>query len=284
MTHRAKLIEEIKNLNVENKFLIYESKKSSKNLLIVSSCRGAAFAWYFRMITDYNIYMVYIVTYTTAIGGTLDHKIFKDVVQKADIIVAENIAHMVPFNTIDKTCEDGFYKTFNVDFDRTKIYLVPNIELHYLSHWVFHRFNIPSTKEELLKNYNKSKQILFTKCEQYNFHKTKSFIELHFRDLQLFNTVNHPSIILLLVAFIELCEHMGISLVFKDIIKCIKVDFWRGGQAPIFNIDIITFGLTFKVNIRDDSLFNDKDLVTVLESSHLQTYQIVKLIYNFFNT
>uniref|UniRef100_A0A6C0HFE3 Polysaccharide biosynthesis enzyme WcbI domain-containing protein n=1 Tax=viral metagenome TaxID=1070528 RepID=A0A6C0HFE3_9ZZZZ len=283
MAHKAKLIREINRLNTENKFLIYENNASSKNLLIVSACRGSAFAWYFSQLTDYNIYMIYVITFISANGPIPDHEIIKDIVQKADIIVAENIARIVPFNTIDKTREDGFYKTFNVDFDRTKFCLIPNLELHYLSHDLFHKSHKPCTGEELLKNYNNSKQILFTKCELFNFHKTKSFIELHFQDLQLFHSPGHPSVILLLVLFVELCEHLGISVAFEDIEKCIKVNFLGGGDTPIFNLDVETFGLTYKVTIRDDSLFNDKDLISMVDPSHLQTYENAKLIYDFFN-
>jgi hypothetical protein len=281
--HNAKLINEINDLNIKNEFLVYENKKANKNILIVSACRGSSYAYYFSQLTDYNIYMIYVIPFMTD-KNLLDEKKIKDIVQKTDIIVCEAITNHSPFKTVEQTDPTSFFSIFCVDFNKVKIYTVPNLELHYLSHWVFHRHHISSTKEELIKYYENSKKILFNKCDLYKFHKTKKFIEIYFKELQLFHSAVHPTNILLIVSFIETCEKMEIAVDLDSIAKIIKINFLGGFETPIFKFDIETFGFTYKATIQDDSLFEKEDLLPIIDYSHLQTYDNAKLIWNFFNS
>jgi hypothetical protein len=51
-----KHINKIKNLNIDKEFCIY-NKNAKDNLLIISACRGANFAYYLSKTTPYNIYI-----------------------------------------------------------------------------------------------------------------------------------------------------------------------------------------------------------------------------------
>jgi FkbM family methyltransferase len=77
---------------------------------------------------------------------------------------------------------------------------------------------------------------------------------------------------------------MEIKVDLDIITKVIKVNFLGGFETPIFNLDVETFGLTYKVTIQDDKLFKNKDLHPLIDCSHLQTYENAKLIYDYFDT
>lgn len=276
---KVNFISDIQVLNEKNIFLIYNGK-SNKNLLIVSACRGSAYAYYFSQVTDYNVYMIYIIPFIID-KNLLDENKIKDIVQKTDIIVCETITNHSPFKTVEQTDPTSFFSIFCVDFNKVKIYPVPNLELHYHSHRLFHKHHI-SSSEELIKYYENSKKNLFNKCDLYQFHKTKKFIELHFKDLQLFHTEGHPTVITMLVLFIDLCDQLGINIELEDIVRLIKVNFLGNHEQPVFNLDVVTYGITYKVTIQDDILFNEKDLLVINDPSHLQTCENAKLIYDFF--
>jgi FkbM family methyltransferase len=275
-------INDIQALNEKNIFLIYNGK-SNKNLLIVSACRLSTFAYYFSQTTDYNIYMIYIIPFVRT-KELLDETKIKDIVKKTDVIVCESITNFHPFRTIDQTEPTSFFSIFGVDFNKTKVYTIPNLEFHYLSHWVYHKCNVKCTPKALYDNYIKSRDILFKKCIDTKFYKTKKFIDIYFKKLQLFHSAVHPTVILSLVAFIETCEKMEIFVDVDSITKLIKNNFLGGFETPVFKIDIETFGLAYKATIQDDHLFEDKDLHPILDCSYLQTYENAKLIYNFFDT
>jgi len=275
-------ITDIQTLNEKNIFLIYKGK-SNKNLLLISACRFSAFAYYFSQTTDYNIYMIYVIPFIRT-AGLLDETKVREIVQKTDVIVCESITNFNPFNTIDEKDPTSFFGLFGVDFNKTKIYTVPNIELHYLSHWVYNKCNVKCTPKALYDNYIKSRDILFKKCLDNKFYKTKQFIEVYFTDLQLFHSAVHPTVILSLVSFIELCEKMEIVVDLDTIVNCIKVNFLGGFESPVFKIDVETFGFTYKVTIQDEDKFEDKELLPIIDFSHLQTYENAKLIWDFFNS
>lgn len=276
-------INDIQYLNEKNNFLIYEKKNSSKNLLLVSACRLSAFAYYFSELTDYNVYMIYIIPFIRNVD-LLDEIKLKDIVKKTDVIVCETLTNSDPFKTVDPTHPTSFFSRFGVDLNKTNVYTVPNLELHYLSHWMFHKSSLQCTPAELYKNYSISRDKLFKKCEDAKFYKTKKFIELYFKDLQLFHSAVHPTVILSLVTFIETCGKMEITVDLNTIVKFIKTNFLGGFETPIFKLDVETFGLTYKVTIQDDVLFENKDLHPIIDYSHLQTYENAKLIYDYFET
>lgn len=279
---KVQSINEIQALNEKNIFLIYNGR-SNKNLLIISACRGSSHAYYFSQVTDYNIYMLYIIPFIRD-KKLLDEKKIKDIIKKTDIIVCESITTQHPFKTVDQTDPTSFFSIFCVDFKKTEIYIVPNLELHYLSHWVVHKNNIKYTSSAVYEQYIKSRDILFKKCIDTKFYKTKKFIEIYFKELQLFHSAVHPTAILSLVSFIETCEKMEIAVDLDSIKKLIKINFLGGFETPIFKLDIETFGFTYKATIQDDDLFEDKDLHPIIDYSYLQTCENAELIYNFFDT
>lgn len=279
---KVQSINHIQYLNEKNSFLIYEGK-SNKNLLLVSSCRLSAFAYYFSQITDYNIYMLYIIPFIKE-KGLLDEAKIKDIVTKTDVIVCETMTKAELFQTCNPTEPTSFFSRFGVDLNKTKIYTIPNLELHYLSHWVVYKNNIKYTSSAVYEQYIKSKDILFKKCTDTKFYKTKKFIEIYFKELQLFHSAVHPTAILSLVSFIETCEKMEIAVDLDSIKKLIKINFLGGFETPIFKLDIETFGFTYKVTIQDDDLFEDKDLHPIIDYSYLQTCENAKRIYDFFDT
>jgi hypothetical protein len=102
--------------------------------------------------------------------------------------------------------------------------------------------------------------------------------------LQLFHSAVHPTAILSLVSFIELCEKMEITVELDTIVNCIKVNFLGGFETAIFKIDVELFDIKYKVILQDDNLFKDKTLLPIISFSHLQTYDNAKLIWDFFNS
>jgi hypothetical protein len=152
-------INDIQALNEKNIFLVYTGK-SNKNLLIISACRLSAFAYYFSQITDYNIYMIYIIPFIRT-AGLLDETKVREIVKNTDVIVCESITNVDPFKTTVERDPSSFFSIFGVDFNKTKVYAVPNFELHYLSHWMYHNHNIECTPKILYDKYIISRDILF---------------------------------------------------------------------------------------------------------------------------
>jgi len=226
--------------------------------------------------------MIYIIPFNRT-AGLLDEQKIKEIVKKTDVIVCECITNNHQFKTIDEKDPTSFFSIFGVDFNKTKVYKVPNFELHYLTHWVFHKTRAERTEKVIYDNYINSRNILFKRCIDNKFYKTKKFIEVYFKQLQLFHSAVHPTVILSLVSFMEICEKMEINVDLDTIVKFIKINFLGGFETPIFKLDIEIFDITYKVTIQDEDKFEDGTLHPIIDYSHLQTYDNAKLIWDFFD-
>jgi hypothetical protein len=273
-----KTIGVVQDLNANKQFCIY-NKNSDENLLIISACRGANFAYYFSQITNYNIYMIYIIPFMLDQKLTLDKSIIENILKNTKIICCEEIQCAPLLNTAGN---NTFFKQWNVDESLTKIHFFPNLELRFLSSTFFHDKGKAHT--DLVSYFKYSKEYLFERMKKYNFCKSSKFIESHFKDIHLFHTIVHPTVILSIVVFIELCEHMGIKTTDENIKEFIKHNFLGGHESPVFQRDIDIYGFTYKLTLQDDSLFENPNLIPIIDYTHLNVLSNADIIINYYNT
>jgi FkbM family methyltransferase len=274
----SKNIVSIEYLNRDKEFCIY-NKNAKDNLLIISACRGANFAYYFSQTTPYNIYMIYIIPFMQNPNLRLDREQISEILKNTKVVCCEEIK-CTPF--LNTAGNNTIFDHYNVDKQTTKIFFFPNLELRYLSYVFFHDKNkYQKTIEDYFKH---SKEYLFTRMKKYNFYKSIKFIDMYFKEVQLFHTKNHPTVILSLVVFLELCEHMDITITNENINEFIKHNFLGGHEDPVFKRDIDVYGFKYKCVIHDDSLFQKENVMPILDHTHLNVESNAKLINDYYNT
>uniref|UniRef100_A0A6C0I5W5 Polysaccharide biosynthesis enzyme WcbI domain-containing protein n=1 Tax=viral metagenome TaxID=1070528 RepID=A0A6C0I5W5_9ZZZZ len=286
--HAPIKVSEIIALNQKGQHLIYNNK-STRNLLIISSCRLSSFAYYFSNITDFNIYVIYVPLFINNETNVLCEVSIKKILSSTDIIICEYIKNYPGLNTALTNYDTTFFNKYGLDINTVKIYTVPTLELRYLSHSIMHIDNISmlsEISEEFINiRYERSKEILFSKIDANIFPKTKHFIQIYFKKIQLFHTTNHPCCILSLVLFIELAEKMGIKVDYETISTFIKEDFLGITETPIFKRDVDMYGFEYPVTIQSDCMFSTKNLHIRVSSTHLcEKDKSARLIFDYFNT
>jgi hypothetical protein len=273
-----KTINDVQYLNRDKQFCIY-NKNSHENLLIISACRGANFAYYFSQITNYNIYMIYVVPFMQDETLVLDKLVIDNILKNTKIICCEEIKSVPLFNTVGN---NTFFKQWNIDESLIKIHIFPNLELRYLSWTFFH--DKGKTHNDLVSYFNYSKEYLFNRMKKYNFCKSLKFIELYFKEIQLFHSLPHPTVILSIVVFIELCQHIGIKTTDENIKQFIKHNFLGGYETPVFQKDIDMYGFKYKYTLQHDSLFENSNLLPLIDHTHLNVLSNADIIINYYNT
>ena len=222
--------------------------------------------------------MIYIILYMENPSLRLDREQISEILKNTKIVCCEHIACTSFLNTVE---DNNFFDQYNVNKDSTKIYFFPNLELRYLSYTFFHDKN--KRQETIEEYFNYSKEFLFNRMKKYNFYKSMKFLDMYFKEVQMFHTYVHPTVVLSIVVFLELCEHIDIKITREDVNEFIKHNFLGGHENPVFKRDIDLYGFKYKYVIQDDSLLEKDKFVALIDYAHLNVESNAKLINDYYN-
>jgi hypothetical protein len=123
--------------------------------------------------------------------------------------------------------------------------------------------NIRYNHEKIYDIYTKSRERLSRSLIKYDSIEIDNLINKYFTNVKLFNTCNHPTVILLLFLFKNLMKRMGIVLPLDFFNNMLKVNILEGNDTPLFNIDIMLYKFNFNeiVETTHERLY-DKNFMT----------------------
>jgi len=255
----AKKINDIGELNEKNNFLIYD-KKVEKNILFIGSCRISSLMYYLAKYNShrkYNIYGIYVVTYTGNKINNLPKNQILEILKNTDIIICEQMCNYRYLNS-DENLSENFFKEFNVD-KKIKIIHIPNLELRMYHHDII---NIFGQQKNNVYNYHlMSKKHLFDLNTKLGFLELNTFIETNLTKYKLFSTANHPTRILSLYLFkLLVAKIYDNNFVETDLFEeLFEEKFLEGNDTPIIKEDIELYNFKFNTNLQSSDILNDKN-------------------------
>lgn len=240
-------VNDVIQINENNQCLVYNNG-ASKNILFMGGCRVVPQMYYYNSITkDRNIYCILVFTRIK-----LDDEYVKSIIKNTDIIVCENIEHYGIMNT-NVDCPVTFFKHFGVR-DDTRIYHIPNLELHMYHYDVINVYKIP--KNDVYAHFLTSKNRLKNRMIQFGYSDLWDDFEDNLQKLRLFSTFNHPTRILSCMLFKYLSRKMGLNVDASHFEEFMKHSFLEGIDSPIFQEDIDTYNFTFHHELCDSEKLN----------------------------
>jgi hypothetical protein len=253
--------------DVENTsdFLIYNNY-SEKNILFIGSCRIVPLMFYFNSVgiepLRRNVYAILIYKHPV-----IDEEYMRQILQKTDIIVCENIERYPGMNT-NVSAGSTFFNRFKIK--NTKIMFIPNLELHMFHHDIINVFNI---KKELVKeHYNSSREFLINRMKRIGYIELWEEIDENISKYRLFTTYNHPTKLLSCMLFKYLLRKLGYTVDISKYREFLKYNFLEGNDTPLFEDDIRMHNISFEYELSHYTFLNVKELIVrapeVLKTPH----------------
>lgn len=243
-----------KYITIENELNDFQVQhlNKNKNVLFIGSCRLAPIINYIQLLdvfSNYNIHYIYVVDFNER---KVPVNIINKIIQNTEIIVCEKTTSYNYLNT-DKQAPYNIFQIYDIP-KNCKIVNISNLEfLMFYSDLLIRNKN-----KNILEIRNQSLERLKNKLlsnKQYNIIELLNKY-LFNQKFPLFYSVNHPSSVLTLLSFKQLCDNLEIHIPTNKILDNYLTDLLYfslyGNNTSITYWDKKKYNISFCKNFSDN--------------------------------